>query len=107
MIIASAGYYGLMPRFLELLGAHSAATALYAFQATLPGLLTYGLLVFCMEFLPFGAVNPQEVSEYFNAVGVEYFLGGWLAVRCARVVGAWGRLCCGFQMYCGGAGAAC
>lgn len=28
----------------------------------------YGLLVFCMEFLPFGAVNPTEVSEYFGTV---------------------------------------
>jgi hypothetical protein len=29
----------------------------------------YGLLVFCMEFLPFGAVNPPEVAEYFTLVG--------------------------------------
>jgi hypothetical protein len=33
------------------------------------GLLVYGLLVFCMEFLPFGAVNPPEVAEYFTMVG--------------------------------------
>lgn len=35
------------------------------------GLLVYGLLVFCMEFLPFGAVNPPEVAEYFTLVGRE------------------------------------
>lgn len=68
MIIASAGYYGLLPRLLDFLGASAALGALSAFQATLPGLLVYGALVFAMEFLPFGAVNPQEVSEYFSAV---------------------------------------
>jgi hypothetical protein len=32
--------------------------------------MLYGLLVFAMEFLPFGAVNPPEVAEYFTMVGV-------------------------------------
>lgn len=30
--------------------------------------MIYGALVFMMEFLPFGAVNPSEVSEYFGTV---------------------------------------
>lgn len=37
-------------------------------QATGWGMLVYGLLVFGMEFLPFGAVNPPEVAEYFTLV---------------------------------------
>lgn len=39
------------------------------------GLLVYGLLVFIMEFLPFGAVNPPEVAEYFTMVGLLAVLG--------------------------------
>jgi len=70
MIVASAAYYGLLPRALEFLGSHGAAAALAAFQATPAGLLVYGALVFAMEFLPFGAVNPAEVSEYFSAINV-------------------------------------
>jgi preprotein translocase subunit SecY len=70
MILASAAYYGLLPRALEFLGALDAASALAAFQATPWGLAVYGCLVFAMEFLPFGAVNPAEVSEYFSAINV-------------------------------------
>jgi hypothetical protein len=32
------------------------------------GLLVYGLLVFLVEFLPLGSINPKEVAEYFGAV---------------------------------------
>lgn len=49
------------------------------YPCTAWGLLVYGLLVFCMEFLPFGAVNPPEVAEYFTLVGgggVDDVLGG-------------------------------
>jgi hypothetical protein len=82
MIIASAGYYGLMPRALEFAGLAGAAASLVEFQAGFLGLLVYGLLVFAMEFLPFGAVNPQEVSEYFSAVrGGEPRSGTTLAGR--------------------------
>ncbi|KAI8473294.1 MAG: pre protein translocase secY subunit [Monoraphidium minutum] len=70
MIIASAGYYGLLPRLLDLLGAGGAAAGLAGFQGSLAGLLVYGGLVAAMEFLPFGAVNPQEVAEYFSAINV-------------------------------------
>jgi hypothetical protein len=90
MIIASAGYYGLMPRSLELLGAVEAAAALYDFQASYLGLLVYGALVFCMEFLPFGAVNPQEVSEYFSAVRV-----GLAGFRAGRLFFKWVGGCFG------------
>jgi hypothetical protein len=57
-----------LPRALEIAGAGAAASALAAFQATLPGLLCYGARVAAMEALPFGAVNPPEVAEYFGAV---------------------------------------
>jgi hypothetical protein len=87
MIIASAGYYGLLPRALEFAGARAAADALAAFQTTGWGLAVYGALVFAMEFLPFGAVNPAEVSEYFSAVRHE------LCVSC--VVCVWRGRCRG------------
>jgi preprotein translocase subunit SecY len=70
MIVASAAYYGLLPRALDFCGLLSAAAALSSFQGTAGGLLVYGLLVFAMEFLPFGAVNPAEVSEYFSTINV-------------------------------------
>jgi hypothetical protein len=31
-----------------------------------------------MEFLPFGAVNPPEVAEYFTLVGIIYAVHGQL-----------------------------
>lgn len=52
----------------DLLEQTALAAAIRSFQHTLPGLLVYGLVVFLMEFLPFGAVNPPEVSEYFGMV---------------------------------------
>lgn len=137
MIIASAAFYGILPRAFDFVGLTAAATFIYQLQATGKGagdsnhqptcriyrvlllntpdvvqgiqcsltlaqascvllvsqhscascmlgmcvcccavaaaawgLLVYGLLVFCMEFLPFGAVNPPEVAEYFTLVGV-------------------------------------
>ncbi len=51
-----------LPCCAVLRGLHCCAPAAW-------GLLVYGLLVFCMEFLPFGAVNPPEVAEYFTLVG--------------------------------------
>jgi hypothetical protein len=68
MIFASAVFYGFMPKIAELLGMHALAAAIYQLHASGWGLAVYGLLVFLMEFLPFGAVNPPEVSEYFTMV---------------------------------------
>jgi len=70
MIVASAAYYGLLPKALDFCGLFGAAALLADFQRTAGGLLVYGLLVFAMEFLPFGAVNPAEVSEYFSTINV-------------------------------------
>jgi hypothetical protein len=53
----------------------------------------YGLLVFLIEFLPLGSINPKEVAEYFNAVGGEglqdpgiSWVAGtqWLAAWCCQ-----------------------
>ena len=68
MIFASAAFYGLLPRAAELLGLSGLSTAIYQLHASPWGLVVYGLLVFLMEFLPFGSVNPPEVSEYFTTV---------------------------------------
>lgn len=70
MIIASAAFYGILPRAFDFVGLTAVATFIYQLQATAWGLLVYGLLVFCMEFLPFGAVNPPEVAEYFTLIDV-------------------------------------
>lgn len=69
MIIASAAFYGILPKAAEFVGLIGVANFIYGLQATAWGLLVYGLLVFAMEFLPFGAVNPPEVAEYFTMVG--------------------------------------
>lgn len=69
MIIASAAFYGILPKAAEFVGLVGVANFIYGLQATGWGLLVYGLLVFAMEFLPFGAVNPPEVAEYFTMVG--------------------------------------
>jgi hypothetical protein len=37
-------------------------------QSSAFGLFMYGLLVFLMEFLPFGGINPKEAAEYLNTV---------------------------------------
>jgi hypothetical protein len=68
MIIASAAFYGILPKAAEFVGLVGIANFIYGLQATAWGLLVYGLLVFAMEFLPFGAVNPPEVAEYFTMV---------------------------------------
>lgn len=68
MIIASAAFYGILPKAAEFVGLIGVANFIYGLQATAWGLLVYGLLVFAMEFLPFGAVNPPEVAEYFTMV---------------------------------------
>jgi hypothetical protein len=46
---------------------YAGAAQLYAFQATAPGLLIYGLLVFAMEFItPSG--QASDVAEYMSHV---------------------------------------
>ncbi|KAF6257493.1 pre protein translocase secY subunit [Scenedesmus sp. NREL 46B-D3] len=70
MIIASAAFYGILPKAAEFVGLVGVANFIYGLQATGWGLLVYGLLVFAMEFLPFGAVNPPEVAEYFTMIDV-------------------------------------
>lgn len=74
MIIASAAFYGILPKAAEFVGLIGVANFIYGLQATAWGLLVYGLLVFAMEFLPFGAVNPPEVAEYFTMVGAAILL---------------------------------
>jgi hypothetical protein len=68
MVIASAALYGILPRLAELAGLGGVAAGLAALSAAPAGLLVYGTLVFALEFLPFGAVNPPEVAEYFTLV---------------------------------------
>jgi 2-keto-3-deoxy-6-phosphogluconate aldolase len=58
-----------MPRLVELLGWQALGAHLAAVQSSMLGLLYYGLLVFCMEFVPVGGINPKEVAEYLGLVG--------------------------------------
>ncbi len=68
MIFAGAFYFGFLPKVLSLLGWHAMTASLAAVHSSFVGLLFYGLLVFCMEFVPVGGINPKEVAEYFNLV---------------------------------------
>jgi hypothetical protein len=102
MIIASAAFYGILPKAAEFVGLVGVANFIYGLQATAWGLLVYGLLVFAMEFLPFGAVNPPEVAEYFTMVGVLHMLKTYAApvvlqwVFCLPGDGVWAAgLCTG------------
>ncbi|KAG1665642.1 hypothetical protein FOA52_011236 [Chlamydomonas sp. UWO 241] len=70
MIFAGALYFGFMPKALSLIGWGAAAAALAEVQGSYLGLLFYGALVFCMEFVPVGGVNPKEAAEYFGLMNV-------------------------------------
>jgi hypothetical protein len=97
MIIASAAFYGILPKAAEFVGLVGVANFIYGLQATGWGLLVYGLLVFAMEFLPFGAVNPPEVAEYFTMVSgiqgcYELGVGGFRLSACLFLPGRFCRL---------------
>ena len=68
MIFAGALYFGFVPRLVELIGWSSLSASVAAVQSSLWGLAYYGLLVFCMEFVPVGGINPHEVAEYLGLV---------------------------------------
>ncbi len=68
IILGGAAYFGFLPKLLELCGEAAAAAWLQSVQLTPVGLLGYGLLVACLEFLPLGGINPKEMAEYFNMV---------------------------------------
>ena len=100
MIFAGALYFGFLPRLVELLGWPALSASVAAMQSSLWGLLYYGLLVFCMEFVPVGGINPREVAEYLGLmnvgikVGHSFTLPTYLsfsstASLCARVWHPW------------------
>lgn len=68
MIFAGALYFGFLPRIVDLLGWQALSASISAMQSSIWGLLYYGLLVFCMEFVPVGGINPKEVAEYLGLV---------------------------------------
>ena len=83
IIIASAASLGLQPRVAELLAWPEFGVALAAVQSGPAGIMYYGLFVFLMGFLPFGGIQPKEIAEYFNTVGVLVLLG---AVMCSAML---------------------
>lgn len=64
VIMAGALYFGALPKLVAFLGLHSVGASLAAVQSSLSGLLFYGLLIFLLEFVPFGGINPKETSDY-------------------------------------------
>ena len=68
MIFAGALYFGFLPRIVDLLGWEALSASVSAMQSSIWGLFYYGLLVFCMEFVPVGGINPKEVAEYLGLV---------------------------------------
>ncbi|GLI64245.1 hypothetical protein VaNZ11_007444 [Volvox africanus] len=71
IVLGGAAYFGFLPRIVEWLGGGAgAAAALSAALVSPLGLLGYGLTVAALEFLPLGAINPKEMSEYFNMMNV-------------------------------------
>lgn len=49
--------------------AHPHPTFAAGVQMTVAGQVAYGVVVFLLEFVPLGGLNPKEAAEYLNAVG--------------------------------------
>lgn len=70
VILAGALYFGFLPKALAFIGWQALESHLAAVQSSLMGLLFYGLLIFAMEFIPLGGMNPKETADYLSQMNV-------------------------------------